>query len=170
MDQLYDSGVSAMADISNCDESFSKKSKSPMYTRTFLEVFGSEPKDCENVMQNVEILHQRAITFGIDAAPTPHSCYTMSPNLNKASSREALKEGYLSYHNQESWEEEELIKTGTGPLADDYRGRGLSTPPVTGKSALTYFMDNISEIWKSDKRRIQEHILLGIIRQLMKRA
>ncbi|NCB97744.1 MAG: S-adenosylhomocysteine deaminase, partial [Bacteroidia bacterium] len=36
MDQLYESGVSAMADISNCDESFNKKSKSPMYTRTFL--------------------------------------------------------------------------------------------------------------------------------------
>ncbi|MEA5005397.1 MAG: amidohydrolase family protein [Rikenellaceae bacterium] len=160
MDQLYESGVSAMADISNCDESFSKKAKSPMYTRTFLEVFGSEPKDCEGVMQSVEKLHETAKSYGIDAAPTPHSCYTMSPELNKASSREALKEGYLSYHNQESWEEEELIKTGTGPLADDYKGRGLSTPPVTGKSALIYFMDNISEIWKSDKNRIQEHLLL----------
>src|SRR5690554_2676383 len=44
MDTLYSAGVSAMADISNCEESFETKSKSKIYTRTFLEVFGSEPE------------------------------------------------------------------------------------------------------------------------------
>jgi len=160
MDQLYASGVSAMADISNCSESFDKKSKSPLYTRTFLEVFGSEPKDCESVMDSVTELQKMAISYNIDAAPTPHSCYTMSPELNKASSAAALKEGWLSYHSQESWEEEELIKTGTGPLAEDYKSRGLGTPPVTGKSALMYFLRNLAEITPHREGKIKEQILL----------
>jgi len=160
MDQLYNSGVSAMADISNCSESFNKKSVSPLYTRTFLEVFGSEPQDCNVIMESVTRLQAVARSFGLDAAPTPHSCYTMSPQLNKASSVAALKDGFLSYHNQESWEEEELIRSGTGPLADDYKGRGLCTPPVLGKPALLYFLQNLSEIQGDNKEKIKEQILL----------
>jgi cytosine/adenosine deaminase-related metal-dependent hydrolase len=49
----------------------------------------------------------------------------------------------LSYHSQESDEEEELIMSGTGALAEHYKGRGLSTPPVTGKPALVYFIDRL---------------------------
>ena len=45
MDQMYAQGVVAMADISNCDDSFAVKAAHPMYTRTFLEVFGTEPED-----------------------------------------------------------------------------------------------------------------------------
>ena len=46
MDSLWEQGVVAMADISNCDDSFAVKARHPMYTRTFLEVFGTEPEDC----------------------------------------------------------------------------------------------------------------------------
>lgn len=38
MDTMWDRGVSAMADISNCADTFEVKKSSPMYTRTFLEV------------------------------------------------------------------------------------------------------------------------------------
>ena len=41
MDALWAQGVDAMADISNCDDSFAVKASHPMYTRTFLEVFGA---------------------------------------------------------------------------------------------------------------------------------
>lgn len=143
MKQLYDSGVSAMADISNCAESFKIKSRSEMYTRTFLEVFGSEPANALEIMEGVNALAIEAAEFGIDAAPTPHSCYTMSPQLLEASSAKALEAGWLSYHNQESWEEEDLIMSGTGPLAQSYRSRSLNTPPVTGAPALLYFLERL---------------------------
>ena len=146
MTQLYQSGVSAMGDISNCDESFEIKSKSPIYTRSFLEVFGTERGDVKEIISSVKQLAQKAAEYGIDAAPTPHSCYTMSPELIKAASFEALEAGWLSYHNQESWEEEELVKSGTGPLADEYKGRNLSTPAITGKPALLYFLGLIKEL------------------------
>ena len=149
MDKMYREGVSAMADISNCSESFECKSKSPMYTRTFLELFGSEPKDAQDVLESGKSLAQVAKEYGIDAAITPHSCYTMSPQLLAMAAQEGLKSGFLSYHSQESHEEEELIRTGTGALAENYKGRGLSTPPVTGKPALTYFIDRLLSFSKS---------------------
>jgi len=158
MAQLYDSGVSAISDISNCSESFDTKSKSKIYTRTFLEVFGTESKDVLLIMQNNRNLNNEAKEFCIDAAPNPHTCYSMSPELLRESSSDALEAGWLSYHNQESWEEEELMMDGTGPLAEEYRSRGLSTPPVTGKPALLYFLDMLKSIKGSHK--IEEQILL----------
>ena len=41
----------------------------------------------------------KAKEMEIDAAPTPHSCYTMSPELLRAASAAGLKSGYLSYHS-----------------------------------------------------------------------
>ena len=119
MDKMWADGVSAMADISNDDSSFVVKASHPMYTRTFLEVFGSEPHMCEGVMEDVAGLNGVADEAGIDAAPTPHSCYTMSPQLLSASAAAGLAKGYLSYHSQESREEEDLIRYGSGAMYEN---------------------------------------------------
>ena len=157
MDKMWADGVSAMADISNDDSSFDVKKTHPMYTRTFLEVFGSEPHMCEEVMKDVTELKRIADEAGIDAAPTPHSCYTMSPQLLTASAMAGLESGYLSYHSQESQEEEDLLLTGTGAMYENRRRSGMSTPPVTGESSLKYFIDRL----KAGMRQPYDgHILL----------
>ena len=46
IDGMWEQGVVAMADISNCADTFPIKAVHPMYTRTFLEVFGTEKEDC----------------------------------------------------------------------------------------------------------------------------
>ena len=157
MDKMYADGVNAMADISNCADSFAIKAAHPMYTRTFLEVFGTEPEDCESVMESVLRLKAVADGFGLDAAPTPHACYTMSPELIVAASREGLHSGFLSYHSEESDEEEQMLKTGSGPMWDNRKAAGMSTPPVTGKSSLLYFLDRLQEVHPAP---FDEHILL----------
>ena len=157
MDKLWKDGVSAIADISNDASSFPVKKESPIYTRTFLEVFGTEPQDCDGVMASVKELHETAKGYGIDAAPTPHSCYTMSPQLLSASSAAGLESGYLSYHSQESQEEEDLLISGTGAMAENRRRAGMSTPPVIGESSLKYFIDRLSDVKPAPH---QEHILL----------
>ena len=157
MDKLWKDGVSAVADISNDASSFPVKRESPVYTRTFLEVFGTEPEDCEGVMNSVTELDQIAKEFGIDAAPTPHSCYTMSPELLSASSAAGLKSGFLSYHSQESQEEEDLMISGTGAMAENRRKAGMSTPPVTGESSLKYFIDRLAAVKPAPH---DEHMLL----------
>lgn len=144
MDKMWADGVSAMADISNDDSSFEVKAAHPMYTRTFLEVFGSEPHMCEGVMKEVTELNAAADAAGIDAAPTPHSCYTMSPQLLSASAAAGLERGYLSYHSQESLEEEDMIRYGSGAMFENRKRSGMSTPPVTGESSLKYFIDRLA--------------------------
>jgi len=157
MDVMWERGVSAMGDISNCSDSFAIKQKHPMYTRTFLEVFGSEPEDCDDVIAGVKKLEEEAHSFGLDAAPTPHSCYTMSPDLVTASSREGLRSGYLSFHSEETQEEEDMLKYGRGAMWDNRKAAGMSTPPVTGKSSLLYFIDRLLKVHPAP---FDEHILL----------
>lgn len=157
MDRMWHDGVSAMADISNDDSSFDIKASHPMYTRTFLEVFGSEPEMCEGVMSDVAGLQRIADAAGIDAAPTPHSCYTMSPQLLSASAAAGMERGYISYHSQESQEEEDLLLTGTGAMYENRVRNGMSTPPVTGESSLKYFIDRLSAVRQAP---YDEHILL----------
>ena len=157
MDSLWEQGVVAMADISNCDDSFALKARHPMYTRTFLEVFGTEPEDCEAVMDGVRKLKAVADGFGIDAAPTPHACYTMSPELVTAVSAEGLKSGFLSFHSEETEEEEEMLKYGSGKMWENRVKAGMSVPPVTGKSSLLYF---IGRLLQGHPAPFDEHILL----------
>ena len=145
MDSMWASGVQAMADISNCADSFEVKASHPMYTRTFLEVFGANPGECSAVMEGVLGLQKEAEAFGLDAAPTPHSCYTMSPQLVTASSAEGLKSGFLSFHSEESDEEEEMMRYGRGPMWDNRVRNGIPTPPVTGTSSLEYFLQRVTE-------------------------
>ena len=157
MDRLWNQGVVAMADISNCADSFAIKACHPMYTRTFLEVFGTEPEDCEAVMEGVRKLKAVADGFGIDAAPTPHACYTMSPQLLTAVSAEGLQSGFLSFHSEETEEEEEMLKTGSGKMWENRVRAGMSVPPVTGKSSLLYFIDRLLDAHPAP---FDEHILL----------
>ena len=157
MDKMWADGVSAMADISNDDSSFEVKAVHPMYTRTFLEVFGSEPEMCDGVMKEVTELNKLADKAGIDAAPTPHSCYTMSPQLLSASAAAGLEKGYLSYHSQESQEEEDLLMSGSGAMYENRKRSGMSTPPVTGESSLKYFLDRLAA---AKPAPYNEHILL----------
>jgi cytosine/adenosine deaminase-related metal-dependent hydrolase len=157
MDLMWSRGVSAMADISNCADSFAVKAAHPMYTRTFLEVFGTEPEDCPSVMEAVTRLQREAESFGLDAAPTPHACYTMSPELVTASSRAGLASGFLSFHSEETEEEEEMLRSGSGPMWENRRRAGMSVPPVTGKSSLLYFIDRLLAVHPAP---FEEHILL----------
>ena len=157
MDRLWDQGVVAMADISNGADSFAVKARHPMYTRTFLEVFGTEPEDCGAVMEGVLKLKEMADGFGLDAAPTPHACYTMSPALVTAVSVEGLKSGFLSFHSEETEEEEEMLKYGSGKMWENRRKAGMSVPPVTGKSSLLYFIDRLLA---GHPAPFDEHILL----------
>lgn len=157
MKTLWDRGVSAMADISNCSDTFDCKAHTPLYTRTFLEVFGTEPEDCPEVIRNVLELQKVADSFGIDAAPTPHACYTMSPELVTEVSRIGLESGYLSFHSEETQEEEDMLISGSGAMYENRRNAGMSVPPVTGKSSLLYF---ISRLEKAHPAPFDEHILL----------
>ena len=157
MDSMWAQGVDAMADISNCADSFAVKAAHPLYTRTFLEVFGTEPEDCPAVMASVTALAEKARSFGLDAAPTPHACYTMSPELLREASAAGLRSGFLSYHSEESPEEDEMIRFGRGKMWDNRKAARMSTPPVTGGSSLSYFLNQLEKVVPLP---VEGHVLL----------
>jgi cytosine/adenosine deaminase-related metal-dependent hydrolase len=108
-------------------------------------------------MADVTELHKVAAEQGLDAAPTPHSCYTMSPQLLSASEAAGLEDGYLSYHSQESQEEEDLLMSGCGAMYENRVRNNMSTPPVTGESSLKYFIDRLEDAAPAP---YDQHILL----------
>ena len=57
----------------------------------------------------------------------------------------SLAKGYISYHSQESQEEEDLLISGTGAMYENRKRSGMSTPPVTGESSLKYFIDRLAD-------------------------
>lgn len=154
-ENLSRAGVVAVSDISNCTESFPLKKKYltlkhtdenklfPVYYRTFVELFGTEPEDAKKTLDYGQKIADEAVAMGLDAAVTPHSVYTMSPKLLEITAERGLKSGYISFHSQESMEEDQMIRTGSGALSDNYKGRNLSTPPVTGTSSLEYFIERL---------------------------
>lgn len=160
METLYNQGVSAMGDISNCSESFDCKSKSKIFTRTFLEVFGTEEVDAPGVIESVLELQKEALKYGINAAPTPHSCYTSHPKLIQMAAAEGLKSGYISYHSQESSQEEDMIRYGKGELSDDYNQRGCSVPKLNPDGALCYFLEILKPLVNIESGMIEENVIL----------
>lgn len=161
MDKMYKDGVSGMGDISNCSESFAKKASSPIFTHTYLEQFGWATDECAEIMDNARKLLSAADSYGLEASITPHSCYTMCPELLESCISAGIERGYISYHSQESIEEEELIRTGTGNLADNYKGRNMPTPKVTGRSALNYFIGHVKNaVRATDNGKIGGKVLL----------
>jgi cytosine/adenosine deaminase-related metal-dependent hydrolase len=149
-------GVVAVSDISNCNESFplKKEYRDKVYYRTFVELFGTEKAEAEAILEGGQRTADQATAMGLEASVTPHSCYTMSPKLLEITAKRGLESGIISYHSQESQEEEDMIMKGSGALSDNYHGRGLSTPPVTGTTALEYFIDRIAEKKGKVKGRI----------------
>jgi cytosine/adenosine deaminase-related metal-dependent hydrolase len=81
----------------------------------------------------------------------------MSPQLLSASAAAGLESGYLSYHSQESQEEEDLLVSGSGAMYENRKRSGMSTPPVTGESSLKYFIDRLAA---AKPAPYDEHILL----------
>ena len=74
-----------------------------------------------------------------------------------AVSVEGLKSGFLSFHSEETEEEEEMLKSGSGKMWENRVKAGMSVPPVTGKSSLLYFIDRLLE---GHPAPFDEHILL----------
>ena len=159
MYKMYKDGVNGMGDISNCDESFEAKANSPIITHTYLEQFGCIKEEKDEIMKNAYTLQDIADSYKIQASITPHSCYTMSAELLESCIKAGLEREYISYHSQESTEEEDLIRTGTGNLAENYKGRNLPTPKVTGKSSLNYFITRAKNA-VTNKDKISGRILL----------
>ncbi len=122
-DEMIKNGIVAVGDISNSDFSFHQKAKGKLKYHTFIEVLGFHPDRAEKAFQTGKQLQSKV------QHPTsivPHSPYAASEKLLQLINDEAgNSNGILSFHNQESEEENLLFQNKSGKILKRFEKWGI---------------------------------------------
>ena len=123
---MYDSGINACADICNNSLSFEVKEKSKIEYINLLEIFGTDPEGAERRIADITSLAAEAANYSAPWYITPHSLYSLSVPLLKKVKDLTTDNRITSIHFMESAAEKEMLKSGTGALADSYISIGIT--------------------------------------------
>lgn len=127
-EEMIRNGIVAVGDISNSEVSFSQKAKNNLYYHTFIEVLGFHPDGAEQAFSKGIALQQKCESLGLKSSVTPHSPYAASEKLlafiNDLSGKQR---SILSFHNQESEEENQMFQKKTGKILKQLEDWKIST-------------------------------------------
>lgn len=132
-EQMYQSGIVAVGDISNTLDTKEIKLKSKLYYHTFVELIGIETNRAEEIFNKGK---EKLASFSpLSASLSPHAPYSVSVKLFKyIKNYNAEKKELLSLHNQESQEENLLFKNKTGAFLGFYQEMGKSIDTFSRRS------------------------------------
>lgn len=119
--KMWSEGVQAVGDVCNDTLSFGVKSRSNIYYRNFVELYGVVHRDASAVQRVLD----RALELGMDASITPHSLYSLTDEAYRAASQSER----LSIHFDESREEVELFEH-RGAMWEWFSSAGFRAPFV----------------------------------------
>ncbi|MCC6288909.1 MAG: amidohydrolase family protein [Chitinophagaceae bacterium] len=139
-EEMYNSGIAAVGDISNQLYSLSQKTKSKIRWYNFIEV--TNPDD-EKAESRLAVFKAMADEFSAklhspaNTALSPHAIYSVSPQTFKLINQSTQNQT-ITIHNQECADEDELFKNGTGKFSRFYQSIGRKTLPIppSGKSSI----------------------------------
>ncbi len=145
---MWSSGVVAVGDISNSEDSFKEKLNSKIYYHTFIELIGLNPVNAQTIFDKGILLLQKLLSMGLQGSLAPHAPYSTSKELIKRIADYNNSSGRsLSIHNQESDEETKFFMGQKSAFEDLYRSLGLDLswfkPP--GISSLGYYLEALSD-------------------------
>lgn len=140
-EEMYNNGIVAVGDISNGASTFHQKEQSKIKYHTFVEVFGLDKKDGENIFNRAKLLQQK---FN-NASITPHAPYSLSSQLKNLVNQE--DDNLMTIHNQETASENELFKKGSGALFNQLSkfSEEIKTWQPTGKNSLPSYLTSFSK-------------------------
>ncbi|MBI4946000.1 MAG: amidohydrolase family protein [Bacteroidetes bacterium] len=125
-DEMIQNGIVAVGDISNSDISFQQKAKGKLKYHAFIEVLGFHPDKAEKAFEKGKQLQVESYKLKVESSITPHSPYAASEKLleliNKAA---ASSNGILTFHNQESEEENLLFQSKSGKILKRFEKWGI---------------------------------------------
>ena len=124
-DEMIQNGIVAVGDISNSNSSFQQKSKSRLKYHTFIEVLGFHPDKAEKEFQKGNELQVVSSKLQVKSSITPHSPYAASEKLLELINRNA--DEILTFHNQESAEENLLFQNKSGKILARLEKWGIDT-------------------------------------------
>lgn len=130
---MYNSGVSACADICNTPDTFRIKDESPVEYINLLEVFGVDPARANKRLEEISALENVASGFRTASYIVPHSLYSLSTKLLLSLKVKTSSNKITSLHFMESDAEKEFLEYGTGSLNESYTSMGITREMLTDR-------------------------------------
>lgn len=141
---MYQQGIVAVGDISNTKLTFELKHKSKIFYHTFVEVYSRNENDIDKHLQATHNIIDCGKQLGLSVSPTLHAPYSTCDKLFSVIKSEAEKYGILSYHNQESQDENDYFVNNSGGFLDYYKQFKMPDSPMpTGETAIHKLLNNI---------------------------
>lgn len=143
-EEMMANGIVAVGDICNTADAVQQKSKGNLYYHNFIEVIGFEPTAAQNVFdQYKKVYDQYSNCFNTkQLSLTPHAPYSVSTPLWQILANFPGNQ-LFSIHNQETPDEDEWFRKGTGGFLAMYERLQLKQYPITptGKSSIQSYSD-----------------------------
>ncbi len=128
--KMYQSGISAVGDISNTSHTHQTKMSSPIRYYSFVEMFDfmQDSMTDNTIAQYKEVYNTHIANEKNDKSYVPHAPYTVSKRLMKEINLFNNPGATVSVHNQETPPENELFLKGTGAFHDFFEQFGFKYP------------------------------------------
>lgn len=133
--EMYRSGTSVVADIVNTSDTIQVKKNSPIFWHNFVEIYGLNSGNADKIWMNGLEIKDQFEKSGLNASITPHAPYSISTALWKLF--RTNPSNFFSLHNQESLEEEQIMTSRIGKMAEWMQSKGLNSnnlPPCQPSS------------------------------------
>ena len=141
---LIDSGVTMIGDISNTGASIEPLLKSGLHGVVYIEYLGTDPGQAQSKLNRVTSLiekHRHHIQRGMHIGLTLHSPFSVHPELWKLGLKYAKEHDLpLCIHVAESPAEHEYMTKGTGSIADKIYAN-IPKVPSPKKSPIKFLAD-----------------------------
>jgi cytosine/adenosine deaminase-related metal-dependent hydrolase len=125
-EEMFRNGIVAVGDISNTNQSFTRKENSKIRYHTFIELFDLNPERTEIEFEKGLQLFTDATNHRLPASLTPHAPYSVTQKLLKKINEYAYAcNGLLSMHNEETESENEMFLHAKGKLHETFINLGV---------------------------------------------
>lgn len=115
--EMQSTGTVAVADICNTTDTLKIKSLHSIYFHSFLEIFGSDPKQANTIIDKaIQLKKAFDESQKHPSSITPHATYSLSSELFALIG--AISGSLISIHHQENEDENILFAQGIGVLAE----------------------------------------------------
>lgn len=152
--EMQEQGIVGVGDISNTAITFLMKAASRIRYHTFVECFGIEPQKAQQFFAGARSVLHQAQQMALSASLSPHAPYSMSDELlEMVCSFRQNPSPVISYHNQESEEENRLFRGEPNLFDEFFASRNLPAVHRRGQSSLMAH----TRFFPSDKKILFVH-------------
>jgi len=145
--RMQNSGIVAVGDVVNTNETIDIKEISKIYYHNFIELIGLGP-NANQIFNHNKSLQKEFLDKGLKTSIVPHAPYSVSKKLFKLIQNDAEQtNSILSIHNQESEAENEMFISGNGKLIETFRKANIDLGEfeLTGRNSLLSVLEYLPD-------------------------